>query len=110
MDRRTKFSSYLFDELHQCLFVVLPLLAQLVCRRKLLAAQLECDFKAVGSQVVEVLHATGHRVPGGAVGDATLFGEVLVIVTLGAFFGHGFVLVCVGSCQVSALNEKNDQD
>ncbi len=58
------------DEFVESVHVVLPVLGERVARRELLTAELDGDLEAVRGQVVKVLHATAHRIPVGAVGDA----------------------------------------
>lgn len=58
------------DELEHRLLVQPPLRRQRRGGRKLAAAQLERNLKTVGVHVVEVLHASVHLIPEGAVGDA----------------------------------------
>ena len=59
----------------------------------------------IGGQVVEVLHASGHGVPLGTVGDATLPGKVALgsSITGGmVILGHVGMRSGVGFCQVTA--------
>ena len=43
----------------------------------LVAAELEGDLEVVGGEIVEVLHAAAHGVPGRSVGDPTVLGELV---------------------------------
>ena len=45
------------NEVVKRIFVVVPEGFELVSGREFVAAQFQCDFEAVGCQVVEVLHA-----------------------------------------------------
>ena len=45
--------------------------------RELVAAQLQGDLEVVGCEVVEVLHPATHGVPGGAVGNPAVLGELV---------------------------------
>lgn len=55
---------YLGHEVEHGLLIVVPEGGQFEARRELLAAELEGQLEAVARQIVEVLHASTHRVPG----------------------------------------------
>ena len=52
--------TYLQHEVEQCQSVILPQRLELVLWRELVTAQLQGDLKAVGLQVVVVLHSYAH--------------------------------------------------
>ena len=63
---------HLFHVVEERAAIVAPLVGQLGGARILAARELDRDLHAVRVHVVEVLHAAGHVVPLGAIGDAVL--------------------------------------
>merc|ERR1712179_583617 len=63
------------DVLQESSLVVIPLLGLAFPRRIFVTAQLQCDLKVIGCQVVEVLHTSSYRIPGSSISNPSLLGK-----------------------------------
>lgn len=84
-----------FHVLHHGLPVHLPLPGQGAGLGVLAATQFHGDFKAVGVDVVKVLHSTGNIVPSSSIGDALRKG-----VSTGLALGHHRMIASVEQCHM----------